>query len=97
MAIIEALLFLWLSPGMLLTIPPADGGWFASETTSLHAVLTHAALFAGTLVFLTGGRRRRREGFQDAASPSAPMTKLPMASSGARRRLEERKAMLETL
>ncbi len=97
MAIIEALLFLWLSPGMLLTIPPADGGWFASETTSLHAVLTHAALFAGALVLLTGGRLRRREGFQNTAAPQAPTMNLPMASSGARRRLEERKALLETL
>lgn len=95
MAIIEALLFLWLSPGMLLTIPSADGCWFASETTSLHAVLTHAALFAGALVFLTG--RKRREGFQDATAPSAPTANLPMASSGAKRRLEERKALLETL
>lgn len=39
-------LFLALSPGLLLTIPPGSGGVFRSGQTSLPAALTHAIVFA---------------------------------------------------
>jgi hypothetical protein len=38
-------LFVALSPGVLLTIPPGKGPVFASGKTSLVAVFVHAALF----------------------------------------------------
>lgn len=39
-------LFLALSPGLLLTLPPGSGGAFRSGQTSLPAALTHAIVFA---------------------------------------------------
>ena len=42
-------LFLALSPGLLLTLPPGSGGVVRSGQTSLPAALTHAVVFA--LVF----------------------------------------------
>ena len=39
-------LFLALSPGLLLTLPPGSGGVFRSGQTSLTAALTHAIVFA---------------------------------------------------
>ena len=42
-------LFIALSPGLLLTIPPKSGGIIRSGETSFEAVLTHAVVFA--LVF----------------------------------------------
>lgn len=42
-------LFVALSPGLLLTIPPGSGGVLRSGQTSLAAAFTHALVFA--LVF----------------------------------------------
>jgi hypothetical protein len=39
-------LFLALSPGLLLTIPPGSGGLFRSGQTSIPAAVTHAVVFA---------------------------------------------------
>ena len=39
-------LFLALSPGLLLTLPPGSGGVFRSGQTSIPAALTHALVFA---------------------------------------------------
>jgi uncharacterized membrane protein YagU involved in acid resistance len=39
-------MFLVLSPGLLLTIPPGSGGLFRSGQTSLSASLTHSIVFA---------------------------------------------------
>jgi hypothetical protein len=47
--IVTTTLFLALSPGLLLTIPPGSGGLLRSGQTSLPAALTHAIVFA--LVF----------------------------------------------
>ena len=44
--IVTTALFLALSPGLLLTLPPGSGGVFRSGQTSLPAVLTHAIVFA---------------------------------------------------
>ena len=47
--IVTTTLFLVLSPGMLLTLPPGSKGVFTSGQTSPAAALVHAAVFA--LVF----------------------------------------------
>jgi hypothetical protein len=39
-------LFLALSPGLLLTIPPGSGGVIRSGQTSLNAALVHSVVFA---------------------------------------------------
>ena len=39
-------LFVLLSPGVLLTLPPVGGQVFMSGKTSLIAVLVHAVIFA---------------------------------------------------
>jgi len=44
--IVPAILFIALSPGMLLTLPPSSGGVFRSGQTSLAAGVTHAIVFA---------------------------------------------------
>ena len=44
--IVTTTLFLTLSPGLLLTIPPGSGGLLRSGQTSLPAALTHAIVFA---------------------------------------------------
>jgi len=44
--IVPAVLFILLSPGLLLTIPPGSGGIFMSGQTSIVAVVTHAIVFA---------------------------------------------------
>lgn len=47
--IVTTALFVILSPGMLLTLPPGSSGVFTSGQTSLAAVVTHSLVFA--LVF----------------------------------------------
>jgi hypothetical protein len=47
--LVTTTLFLALSPGLLLTLPPGSGGVVRSGQTSLPAALTHAVVFA--LVF----------------------------------------------
>ena len=50
--IVTTTLFLALSPGLLLTLPPGSGGVFRSGQTSLPAVLTHAIVFAVVFALL---------------------------------------------
>ncbi len=45
-------LFIALSPGVLLTIPPGKGPLFVSGKTSLVAVFVHAVVFYLALYFL---------------------------------------------
>ncbi len=47
----ETLLFLLLSPGMLLTLPPVGKKVFASCKTSVAAVLVHAVVFGLLLAY----------------------------------------------
>ncbi len=47
--IATTVLFIALSPGLLLTLPPGSGGIFASGQTSIESVVTHSVVFA--LVF----------------------------------------------
>jgi len=49
MLILITLLFVLLSPGMLLTLPPGARGAFASEETSNLAVIVHATVFFSIL------------------------------------------------
>jgi hypothetical protein len=44
--VVTTVLFLALSPGLLLTLPPGSGGVVRSGQTSLEASLTHAVVFA---------------------------------------------------
>ena len=50
--IVTTSLFLALSPGLLLTLPPGAGGVFRSGQTSLAAALTHAIVFAVVFALL---------------------------------------------
>lgn len=43
--LLASLLFILLSPGLLVTIPPGKGGLIASQSTSNVAVVLHAVLF----------------------------------------------------
>jgi len=44
--IVPAILFIILSPGLLLTFPPGKKGMFLSGETSLYSVGMHAVVFA---------------------------------------------------
>jgi hypothetical protein len=43
--IVPVILFVLLSPGLLLTLPPLSKGIFNSEQTSVVAILVHAVVF----------------------------------------------------
>ena len=53
MLLLITALFIALSPGVLLTIPPGKGPLFVSGKTSLVAVFVHAVVFYLALYFLT--------------------------------------------
>jgi hypothetical protein len=50
--IVPTVLFILLSPGLLLTLPPGSGGIFLSGQTSLISVITHAIVFAVVFALL---------------------------------------------
>jgi len=50
--LVTTALFLALSPGLLLTLPPGSGGVFRSGQTSLEASLTHSIVFAVVFALL---------------------------------------------
>lgn len=50
--VVPTVLFMLLSPGMLLTLPPSSGGIFMSGQTNVNAVLVHALVFAIVFAFL---------------------------------------------
>lgn len=56
------LLFILLSPGFLLTIPPVGKSIFMSGQTSVTAILVHALIFTGILYGLSSVK----EGFAGA-------------------------------
>jgi hypothetical protein len=43
--IVPTVLFILLSPGLLLTLPPGSGGVFRSGQTSLISIISHALVF----------------------------------------------------
>ena len=44
--LVPVILFILLSPGVLLTLPPLSKGIFMSGQTSITAVIVHAVVFA---------------------------------------------------
>ncbi|AFC35030.1 hypothetical protein OtV6_122c [Ostreococcus tauri virus RT-2011] len=50
--IVTTVLFLALSPGLLLTLPPGSGGVLRSGQTSIPAAVTHAVVFAVVFALL---------------------------------------------
>jgi hypothetical protein len=50
--IVTTALFVILSPGMLLTLPPGSAGVFTSGQTSLNASIAHALVFAVVFALL---------------------------------------------
>ena len=50
--LVSTALFLALSPGLLLTLPPGSGGVLRSGQTSLNAVLVHSIVFAVVFALL---------------------------------------------
>ena len=70
MLALATLLFVLLSPGVLLTLPAGSKGIVMSGQTSLMAVLVHAVLFYVLVPFLAPmARRVGLEGFE--ATPAA--------------------------
>lgn len=59
MLLLATLLFVVLSPGVLLTLPPVGKSIWMSGKTSLLAVLVHAVVFYGLLMLLS----KTSEGF----------------------------------
>lgn len=49
--LVIVILFFLLSPGLLLTLPPGNGGMFLSGQTSIEAVFVHTLLFAFLMYF----------------------------------------------
>jgi len=65
MALLATLLFILLSPGVLLTLPPVGKQIFASGKMSLLAVAVHALVFSVALYLLKGSSYAGSyEGFQ---------------------------------
>lgn len=58
----EVLLFVLLSPGLLLTIPAEGKKVWMSGRTSVMAVLVHALIFAAVLMYLKK-MEKKEEGF----------------------------------
>jgi hypothetical protein len=50
--VVPVILFVLLSPGVLLTIPPLSRGLLMSGQTSTTAVIVHAVVFALVYSFL---------------------------------------------
>lgn len=68
-ALLPTLLFVLLSPGVLLTLPPKGKGIWMSGQTSLISVLVHAVVFAVAFSYLRSSGMF--EGFQDAMGMAA--------------------------
>lgn len=73
MLVLATLLFVLLSPGMLLTLPPVGKQIFMSGKTSLIAVLVHAAVFYFALMYL---KNNYSEGFVGPFPTKFHSTKL---------------------
>lgn len=69
----EVVLFILLSPGLLLTLPPVGKKVLFSCKTSTAAVLVHALVFYLALMFLPYiPILNRLDGFQNAAGSAGP-------------------------
>jgi hypothetical protein len=70
------LLFILLSPGFLLTIPPVGKSIFMSGQTSVTAILVHALIFTAILY----GLSTVKEGFVDWNNTNFARTKVAVAA-----------------
>jgi hypothetical protein len=52
--IVPSLLFILLTPGVILTLPPSGGSIFFSGQTGIVSVLVHAVVFSITFASLRG-------------------------------------------
>lgn len=69
----EVVLFILLSPGLLLTLPPVGKKIFRSCQTSTAAVFVHALVFAFALYYLPYiPVLNRLDGFQNANGSAGP-------------------------
>jgi len=69
----EVVLFILLSPGLLLTLPPVGKKIFRSCQTSTAAVFVHALVFALALYYLPYiPVLNRLDGFQNANGSAGP-------------------------
>jgi len=50
--LVTTAMFIALSPGLLLSIPPGSGGIFQSGQTSIESVVTHSIVFAVVFALL---------------------------------------------
>jgi hypothetical protein len=83
MLVLATILFVLLSPGILLTLPAGGKGIVMSGQTSMMAVLVHAVLFYFLVPFLTPlARRLGLEGFQGTPPPPAECTDEACAAIG---------------
>ena len=74
MLVLATILFVLLSPGILLTLPAGGKGIVMSGQTSMMAVLVHAVLFYFLVPFLTPlARRVGLEGFEGPPAVAPPM------------------------
>lgn len=82
--LLETLLFVILSPGLLLTLPPVGKKVFMSCQTSVQAVLVHAVVFGAALYALKGvaegfeaykKKEMAREGFITGFDPTPATAK----------------------
>lgn len=64
-------LFILLSPGFFVTLPPGSKGVLMSGQTSISAVLVHAVVFMGAL-WLLKRYTRSITGFTGSAQPKKP-------------------------
>lgn len=77
----EVVLFILLSPGLLLTLPPVGKKIFMSCQTSTAAIFVHALVFAFALYYLPYiPVLNSLDGFQNASVGSAGAKKLGAVS-----------------
>jgi hypothetical protein len=78
----EVVLFVLLSPGLLLTLPPVGKKIFMSCQTSTAAVFVHALVFAIALAYLPYiPILNQLEGFQAAPAGSGPKRMGPVSGA----------------
>ena len=82
MKLLATLLFIVLSPGLLVTLPPVGPNIFMSLKTSVLAILVHAVVFYIALCFLPNF-----EGFQEMESPPLSKCGDPLQPKGCQCRI----------
>ncbi len=69
-----AALFVLLSPGVILTLPPGSKGILFSGQTSIAAAIVHALVFVLVLAYF---RRCFMEGFEDSEGKAMGVSMCP--------------------